>query len=201
MIEELIRRLQERKLSEAEEEKLILEMKQAKEVIIKNTIARQIEEAKQKEIAKDEDRMKMLKIIDEEISDRKKKNRRLEKTWNIISIILTFFAVGTAIGNTILVGMSTLPFVLEAVIAVLGVFVPIGLCVPIAKMLAKSLTKKSKINDIEIAKLTKEKELLIDDVKVDLEKLLLNNIKLTNLDKNIKFEDIKAYISGDDLTI
>ena len=90
---------------------------------------------------------------------------------------------------------------MEAVIAVLGVFVPIGLCVPIAKMLAKSLTKKSKINDIEIAKLTKEKELLIDDVKVDLEKLLLNNIKLTNLDKNIKFEDVKAYISGDDLTI
>ncbi len=197
MIEELIKRLQERKLSEAEEEKLLLEMQQAKEVIIKNTVARQIEEAKQKELAKDENRMRMLKLIDEEISDRKKKNRRLEKTWNIIAIILTFIAVGTAMGLAILAGFSGLPFVVQVLMPVLGVFVPLGISYPLAKIFAK----KAKINDNEIAKLLKDKEAIVNDVKVDLEKLVINNIKLTNLDRTSKIENTNAYTSEDNFTI
>ncbi len=185
MIEELIKILQERKLSEEKEQELFQEMEQAKEIIAQNTVERQIQQAKQKEVLKDNDRMKLIKLFDEEISDRKKKNRRLEKVWNIFAIILTFIAVGTAMGLAVLAGLSGLPFVIQVLMPVLGVVVPLGISYPLAKILAK----KAKINDYEIAKLTKEKELIIDDVKVDLENVVLDNIKLTNLPKIEKHRD------------
>ena len=200
MIEELIKRLQERNLSEQEEENLLKEIEETKKIIVANQFARKVEQEKLKIVNQDKDKMKMLKLIDEEIDQRRKKNKSLEKTWNVIAIILTFFVVGTAIGNTILIAMTTMHLTLEVILVVLSLFVPIGVCVSISKILAKVLSKKEKINNREIAKLTKEKELIMDDVKVDFEKAVIDNIKLTKLPRISKIINSNNDIYEDNLT-
>lgn len=186
MIEELVKRLQEKKLTEQEEEKLLKEIEETKKTIVANQFARRLEQEKLKMLNQDEDKVRMINLIDEEIEKRRNKNRRLKKIWNIVAIVATFIAVGSAMGLAVLSALINIPFVMQVLVPVLGALVPIGVTYPIAKI----LSKKSNVNNKEIAKLTKEKEVIIDDVKVDVDNIIVSNIEFVKLSKsnNLKNE-------------
>ena len=152
MIEELVKRLQEKKLTEQEEEKLLKEIEETKKTIVANQFARRLEQEKLKMLNQDEDKVRMIKLIDEEIEKRRNKNRRLQKIWNIVAIVATFIAVGSALGLAVLSALINIPFVIQVLVPVLGVVVPIGVTYPIAKI----FSKKSNVNNKEIAKIGRE---------------------------------------------
>ena len=67
--------------------------------------------------------------------------------------------------------------VLAILLPILCVVVPVGFLYPVSKI----FSKKSCKNNNEIVELAKEKEAIMDEVKIDIEKVIIDNLKLTNL--------------------
>ena len=196
MIEELVKRLQERNLSEQEEKKLLKEIEETKKIIVKNQFERKMEQERLEKLNQDEDKVRMISLIDKEIAQKRKNNKRLDNIWGFTSVVLTFLAVGLAISLAILLGMTNIPFILQVLIPVLGVVVPMGIAYPVSKV----FSNKAKINDKEIKRLLKDKEAIMDDVKVDLEKVIVNNIDLTNSSRASKIINAVNDTHEDNLT-
>lgn len=195
MIEELIRRLKQRKLTEQEEQELFEEMEETKKIIAQNNIDRQIEQAKLENVKKEEEKFKQLQELDYKISLKQKKNKRLSNWWTILATITTVIAcIGSIFAGTIC-ALNNLP-VLAILSPILCLVVPVCSLYPVAKLFAK----KSCENDEEVLDLIKEKELILDDVEIDMEKIVLKNLKLTNLPKTKEDQSING-IDENSLTV
>ena len=181
MLKELLKRLQKRELTEQQEQELLNQMQEAANLIEENAKQRAIEKAKSEEINKDEHKLKKLQEISNKVNIVKQKNKRLVNIWTILATITTVIAVVGSMTTATLCAVNNLP-VLAILLPILCVVVPVGFLYPVSKI----FSKKSCKNDNEIVELAKEKEAIMDEVKIDIEKVIIDNLKLTNLPKLTK---------------
>jgi len=176
MLKELLKRLQKRELTEQQEQELLNQMQEAANLIEENAKQRAIEKAKSEEINKDEHKLKKLQEISNKVNIVKQKNKRLVNIWTILATITTVIAVVGSMTTATLCAVNNL-LVLAILLPILCVVVPVGFLYPVSKI----FSKKSCKNDNEIVELAKEKEAIMDEVKIDIEKVIIDNLKLTNL--------------------
>ena len=181
MLKELLKRLQKRELTEQQEQELLNQMQEAANLIEENAKQRAIEKAKSEEINKDEHKLKKLQEISNKVNIVKQKNKRLVNIWTILATITTVIAVVGSMTTATLCAVNNL-LVLAILLPILCVVVPVGFLYPVSKI----FSKKSCKNDNEIVELEKEKEAIMDEVKIDIEKVIIDNLKLTNLPKLTK---------------
>jgi len=181
MLKELLKRLQKRELTEQQEQELLNQMQEAANLIEENAKQRAIEKAKSEEINKDEHKLKKLQEISNKVNIVKQKNKRLVNIWTILATITTVIAVVGSMTTATLCAVNNL-LVLAILLPILCVVVPVGFLYPVSKI----FSKKSCKNDNEIVELAKEKEAIMDEVKIDIEKVIIDNLKLTNLPKLTK---------------
>jgi len=176
MLKELLKRLQKRELTEQQEQELLNQMQEAANLIEENAKQRAIEKAKSEEINKDEHKLKKLQEISNKVNIVKQKNKRLVNIWTILATITTVIAVVGSMTTATLCAVNNL-LVLAILLPILCVVVPVGFLYPVSKI----FSKKSCKNNNEIVELAKEKEAIMDEVKIDIEKVIIDNLKLTNL--------------------
>ena len=179
MLKELLKRLQKRELTEQQEQELLNQMQDAANLIVENTKQRAIEEAKRKEINKDPQKVDRLNEIDTELAKLNKKVSSCETKYHLLAIMVTLSIMVSTCGLFVL-GANVLNSLLWAILLpILSVGAFIGVSFPIVKLIANKYYKHwDKINE-----LNREKQAIIDEIYVDLEKLGIENIKLTNLPK------------------
>lgn len=185
MIEELIKRLQERRLSEQQEIELIAEMDRAKEVIAKNQTERRIEQAKFEELQKDEVKVKNLDEINSKIAERKNEIIKLDNRNGVFMLLYALLLVGGIIGivtSTTIGFLSNLSFLQVFLVGCAYGFIGIVGMFPLGKFMGKN--RKILLNELQ--KLNEEKKQMLDEINVDIEKLAIDNLKLTNLPKLTK---------------
>ena len=181
MLKELLKRLQKRELTEQQEQELLNQMQEAANLIEENAKQRAVEKAKSEEINKDEHKLKKLQEISNKVNIVKQKNKRLVNIWTILATITTVIAVVGSMTAATLCAVNNL-LVLAILLPILCVVVPVGFLYPVSKI----FSKKSCKNNNEIVELAKEKEAIMDEVKIDIEKVIIDNLKLTNLPKLTK---------------
>lgn len=179
MLKELLKRLQKRELTEQQEQELLNQLQDAANLIVENTKQRAIEEAKRKEINKDPQKVDRLNEIDTDLAKLNKKVASCETKYHLLAIMVTLSIIVSSCGLFVL-GSNVLNSLLWAILLpILSVGAFIGVSFPFVKLITNKYYKHwDKINE-----LNREKQAIIDEIYVDLEKLGIENIKLTNLPK------------------
>lgn len=155
-------------------------MDQAKQVIAKNQTERRIEQAKFEELQKDEVKVKNLDEINSKVAEKRNQIKKLDNRHNVfISLYVLLFGAGliglfTSITEGTLANLSLPQLML---IGVAGTSVWFAGMFPLGKFMGK----KRRILSNELQKLNEEKKQMLDEINVDIEKLAIDNLKLTNL--------------------
>lgn len=180
MIEKLIKILQQRNLIETEEQKLIQEMEQSKELIEKNNLERNVQKSEFKEIKKDEINVKNLDELDAKIIDKQNQISKLLNKQYVFIMIYILFLIGSLVGIAISVTIGALTTLsLFETLLVTGAIFSAGFTGMLLS--GKLMSKKMGKLKAELEQLHKERKQMIDEVNVEIEELIKNNIKLTNL--------------------
>jgi len=185
MLKELLKRLQKRELTEQQEQELLNQMQAAASLIEENTKQRAIEKAKLDEINKDQVKVKNLDEINSKIAEKRNQIKKLDnRHYVFISLYVLLFGAGL-IGLFASMTVGTLANLSLPQLMLIGVA---GTSVWFAGMfpLGKFMGKKRRILLNELQKLNEEKKQMLDEINVDIEKLAMDNLKLTNLPKLTK---------------
>lgn len=160
MIEELIKKLQEQKLSEQEENKLYQEINKAKAIIEDNREERKVLNNKLAILQADEKRMNKYNELDNRILSKRKQLDKANAKYGLVALMYGLLMAGSCVALSSLSLGLTISFVLRLLISISPVVLGLGLLYPVSKFMSKKIWK---IED-QIKKLDREKMSLLDEV-------------------------------------
>lgn len=193
MIEELIKRLKDKNLSEQEEQKLNIELAKAQELLIQNQNERSIKELRLQKIKKDEEKTEKLNDIDAKIIEKKEELKRLQKIGDSTSIITSLLILAGTIAVSSAAIKFANSFILWLFSSFASVLIGLGIITPFAVIHGKNTNQIEE----EIRNLETEKSKLIEEINIDNEicmakdsdKHVKNVIKKSNIKNAENFEN------------